>query len=177
MRGTVNLARDAANEISMGTPPSHYRGSRLPPELIASAVGFSHRFCLSVRDVAERLAERGITVSDEAGRQWGLEFGPEFARKLRHRQGRSGDTWHLDEGAPRTHSQIAGVWCSAGDEGRPLGAGLQEQAPNPFNLQASRALVGSVEEKVCEVALCWGTFEALGNTLGDKNHQIYWENR
>jgi hypothetical protein len=39
------------------------------------------------------------------------------------------------------------VRCCTGDEGRPLGAGLQEQAPNPLKLQASRALVVSVEEK------------------------------
>ena len=30
-------------------------------------------------------------------RQWVLKFGPEFAKKLRHRQGQPGDTWHLDE--------------------------------------------------------------------------------
>ena len=30
---------------------------------------------------------------------------------------------------------------------------------------------------VCEVAWCQGIFAALGNTLGDKNHQIYGKNR
>ena len=33
------------------------------------------------------------------------------------------------------------------DEGRPLGAGLQEQAPNRLKLRRSRAFVVSVEEK------------------------------
>jgi hypothetical protein len=37
--------------------------------------------------------------------------------------------------------------CCTGDEGRPLGAGLQEQAPNRLKLHALRALVVSVEEK------------------------------
>ena len=35
-----------------------------------------------------------------------------------------------------------------GDEGRPLGAGLQEQASNYLKLLWSRAMVVSVEEKV-----------------------------
>jgi putative transposase len=56
-----------------------------------------HRFWLSFRDVEELLADRGVTVSYEAVRQWCLNFGPSFAKKLRHRQGRLGDTWHLDE--------------------------------------------------------------------------------
>jgi len=34
------------------------------------------------------------------------------------------------------------------DEGRPLGVGLQEQAPNHLKLLWSRAMVVSVKEKV-----------------------------
>jgi putative transposase len=59
--------------------------------------GGIHRFCLSFRDVEELLATRGVTVSYEAVRQWCLKFGQAFAKRLRHRQGRSGDIWHLDE--------------------------------------------------------------------------------
>jgi putative transposase len=74
-----------------------YHGYRFPPEIISYAVWLYHRFCLSFRDVEELLADRGVTVSYEAVRQWCLKFGPSFAKKLRHRQGRLGDTWHLDE--------------------------------------------------------------------------------
>jgi len=51
---------------------------------------------LSLRDVEDLLAERGITVSYEAIRYWCAKFGPAYARKLRRRQGRLGDTWFLD---------------------------------------------------------------------------------
>ena len=40
--------------------------------------------------------------------------------------------------------------CCTGDEGRPLEAGLQEQAKNPLKLQWSKAIVVSVEEKVSQ---------------------------
>jgi putative transposase len=81
----------------METQKPDYRGYRFPPEIISYAVWLYHRFCLSFRDVEEILAERGVTVSYEAVRQWCLKFGPAFAKQLRHRQGRLGDTWHLDE--------------------------------------------------------------------------------
>ncbi len=56
-----------------------------------------HRFCLSFRDVEDLLAERDVAVSYEAIRQWCQTFGRDYARRLRRRRGRLGDTWYLDE--------------------------------------------------------------------------------
>ena len=64
---------------------SHYKNHRFPPEIIAHAVWLYHRFSLSFREVEELLAERGVTVSYEAVRQWCLKFGQAFAKKLRNR--------------------------------------------------------------------------------------------
>ena len=50
----------------------------------------SHRFCLSFRDVEELLANRGVTVSYEAVRQWCLQFGPSFAKSSGIAEGDSG---------------------------------------------------------------------------------------
>ncbi len=74
-----------------------YRGYRFPPEIISHAVWLYHRFCLSFRDVEDLLAERGIIVTYETIRQWCMKFGPEYARRLRRRQGQLGDIWHVDE--------------------------------------------------------------------------------
>ncbi len=74
-----------------------YRGYRFPPEIISHAVWLYHRFCLSFRDVEDLLAQRGVTVSYEAIRQWCQTFGLDYARKLRRRRGQMGDTWYLDE--------------------------------------------------------------------------------
>ncbi len=52
---------------------------------------------MSFRDVEDLLAERGITVSYEAIRLWCVKVGPQYARGLKRRQGRLGDTWRLDE--------------------------------------------------------------------------------
>jgi putative transposase len=74
-----------------------YKNHRFPPEIISHAVWLYHRLCLSFRDVEELLAAPGVVVSYEAVRQWCRKFGQDFAKQLRHCQGRLGDTWPLDE--------------------------------------------------------------------------------
>jgi putative transposase len=55
------------------------------------------RFSLSLRDVEEPLAERGVAVTFETIDQWVRTFGPVFAQELRRRGRRPGDKLHLDE--------------------------------------------------------------------------------
>jgi len=81
----------------MNNSAPSYCGHRFPPEIISHAVWLYHRFCLSFRDVEDLLAGRGITVSYETIRQWFRKFAGEYARKLKRRGGRLGDTWFLDE--------------------------------------------------------------------------------
>ena len=58
----------------MKSHPSRYSGYRFPPEIISYAVWAYHRFCLSLRDVEDLLAERGIIVAYETIRQWCQKF-------------------------------------------------------------------------------------------------------
>ena len=81
----------------MKTQTPSYRGYRFPSEIISHAIWLYHRFCLSFREVEEILAERGIILTYETIRQWCQKFGPDYARKLKKRQGRWGDPWHIDE--------------------------------------------------------------------------------
>jgi putative transposase len=81
----------------MKTTSNKYHGHRFPTEVISHGVWLYYRFSLSLRDVEELLAKRGITVTHETIRQWCRKFGPEYARKLKGRQGRLGEVWHLDE--------------------------------------------------------------------------------
>ena len=81
----------------MASQAPNYHGYRFPPEIISHAVWLYHRFGLSFRDVEDLLAQRGITVTYETIRQWCGRFGPVYARTLRRRRARMGDTWYLDE--------------------------------------------------------------------------------
>ena len=69
-----------------------YLGYHFPAEVIGHAAWLYHVFGLSLRDVELILAERGITVTQESIRQWCLRFGADFARKLRRRRPKPGDT-------------------------------------------------------------------------------------
>jgi putative transposase len=77
-------------------PPS-YRGYRYPVEVISHAVWLYFRFNLSLRDVEELLAERGVSVTYETIRAWCAKFGPSYATTLRRRRPHPSDKWHLDE--------------------------------------------------------------------------------
>src|SRR5882757_7595190 len=82
----------------MRTPrDSIYAGHRYPAEIISYAVWLYFRFPLSLRMVEEMLGARGISVTHETIRQWGLKFGREFADRIRRRAPLRGDKWHLDE--------------------------------------------------------------------------------
>jgi len=98
------------------TTPS-YHGYRFPPEIISHAVWLYYRFCLSFRDVEDLLAERGVIVSYETIRQWCRKFGAEYARKLKRREGRLGDTWHLDELFVTIQGQRQYLWRAVDQDG------------------------------------------------------------
>ena len=96
---------------------SRYSRYRFPPEIISYAIWTYHRFCLSFRDVEDLLAERGIIVSYETIRQWCHKFGPDYARKLKRREGRLGDHWHLDEMFIRINGQQQYLWRAVDQDG------------------------------------------------------------
>ena len=111
----------------MNSARSRYHGHRFPPEIIGYAVWVYHRFCLSFRDVEDLLAERGIIVSYEAIRQWCSKFGPDYARRLKKKQGRLGDTWYLDELFIRINGQQQYLWRAVDQDGDVIDILLQSR--------------------------------------------------
>ena len=79
------------------TPSSLYKGHRFPVEIISHCVWLYHRFPLSLRDVEQMMAQRGVSVSYDTIHQWCRKFGQTYATGLRRRQACPGDKWHLDE--------------------------------------------------------------------------------
>ncbi len=94
-----------------------YHGYRFSPEIISHAVWLYHRFCLSFRDTEDLLAQRGITVTYETIRHWCLTFGLDYARRLRRRRGRMGDTWYLDEVFVKIHGRQQYLWRAVDEDG------------------------------------------------------------
>ena len=94
-----------------------YSGYRYPAEIISHAVWLYFRFTLSFRDVEEILAARGVVVTYEAVRQWCLKFGQDYANKIRHRQGKDGDTWFLDEVFIKIQGELLYLWRAVDQDG------------------------------------------------------------
>src|SRR6201994_4371878 len=108
------------------TPPS-YAGYRFPAVIISHAVWLYFRFPLSLRHVDEILAARGIDVSHETVRQWGLKFGQAFANQIRRRLPRAGDKWHLDEVAVKIAGVQHWLWLAVDQDGFVLDILLQKR--------------------------------------------------
>ena len=131
----------------MTTRRSRYLRHRFPPEIISHAVWLYHRYCMSFRDVEDLLAERGIIVSYETVRQWCGKFGPDYARQLRRRQGRLGDTWFLDEVFVTIHGQRQYLWRAVDQDGDVIDILVQPRRDGPAARRFFRKLLKSQRQE------------------------------
>src|SRR5688500_32192 len=85
---------------------SAFSGYRFSDEVIAIAVRWYLRFRLSYADVAEWLAERGVTVDPSTIYDWVQAFTPRFIDAARTHRSPVGTRWRVDE----TLLKIGGRW-------------------------------------------------------------------
>src|SRR3982750_189141 len=104
-----------------------YAGYRHPAELISYAVWLYFRFPLSLRMVEEMLAARGISITYETIRQWGLKLGREFANRIHRRAPCRGDKWHLDEVVITIAGQKHWWWRAVDQDGLVLDVLVQSR--------------------------------------------------
>ena len=104
-----------------------YSGYRFPPEIIRQAIWLYLRFTLSLRDVEDLLAERGITVSYESIRRWIMHFGPMIAADLRRRRPKPHTSWHLDEVYLKIDGRMVYLWRAVDGEGEVLDVLVQSK--------------------------------------------------
>jgi putative transposase len=77
-------------------------------DVIALVVLWRLRYKLSLRDLPEMFAVRGIVFSYEAVRDWEAKLTPALAEDLRRcRRGKVGRSWYVDE----TYLKVHGRWC------------------------------------------------------------------
>jgi transposase-like protein len=82
--------------------------TQYPSDVIAPVVLWRLRYKLSLRDLPEMFAVRGIVFSYEAVREWEAKLTPALAEELRRRRrGQVGRSWYVDE----TYLKVHGRWC------------------------------------------------------------------
>jgi transposase, IS6 family len=86
--------------------PPLFRKRQFEPTIIVTCVRWYCRFSLSLRDLEELMAERGLAVDHTTIWRWVQRYGPEIHRRLRGNVKQKSSTWHMDE----TFVRIAGRW-------------------------------------------------------------------
>jgi putative transposase len=125
------------------TKPVSYKCHRFPSQIIAHAVWLYFRFPLSLRLVEEMLLNRGIVVSYETIRRWGKKFGSEYARRLRRKQPRPYDVWHLDEVVISIAGKTHWLWRAVDQDGYVLDEIVQSRR----NTKAAKRLLTRLMRK------------------------------
>src|SRR5215831_10927440 len=77
-------------------PPLFWK-RKFEPHVIVTCVRWYCRFCLSLRDLEELMAERGLGVDHTTIWRWAQRYGPEVLRRLGGEVKRKSSTWHMDE--------------------------------------------------------------------------------
>jgi transposase-like protein len=116
--GLVRLAEGGHGRLPGKTmAPNPYGGVRDPTEVIQGGVWRHDGFSLSLLDVALIRTARGIVISDETIRVWGLCFGGLLANALKRKRPQAGDQWYLDEGFVRSQGKRHDLWCALDQDG------------------------------------------------------------
>ena len=100
--------------------PISFKRHRFPREVILQAVWLYFRFTMSLREVEELLAARGVDVSYETIRVWTIKFGPLIARRLKRLRPAPSPRWHLDEVVCSIAGKRVYLWRAVDDEGEVL---------------------------------------------------------
>ena len=84
-----------------------FEGRHFDREVIILCVRWYLRFKLSLRDLVEMMAERGLSMAHTTILRWVQRYAPEFEKRW-HRLARPvGRSWRVDE----TYVKIRGEWC------------------------------------------------------------------
>ena len=104
-----------------------YAGYRFPAEIISHAVWRYFRFPLSLRHVDALLAARGIAVSHETVRQWGLKSGQAFATQItgQSRVSRTCQLHHGNQPSLRNEHRLFRIEASRSREDRQMSHFMQ----------------------------------------------------
>ena len=90
------------------------------------------------------MAQRGVVVTYETIREWRLQFGGTYAKRIRSHGPRPGDRWHLDEVFLMINGRLQYLWRAVDQDGEVLDVLVQsrrnKQATKKFFRKFLKAL-------------------------------------
>ena len=84
-----------------------FAGRHFNRDVIILCVRWYLRFKLSLRDLVEMMAERGLSLAHTTIMRWVRHYAPEFEKRWRRYALAVGRSWRVDE----TYIKIRGEWC------------------------------------------------------------------
>jgi transposase-like protein len=84
-----------------------FKGRHFDREVVILCVRWYLRFKLSLRDLVEMMAERGLSMAHTTIMRWVQRYAPEFEKRWRRFARAVGRSWRVDE----TYVKIRGKWC------------------------------------------------------------------
>ena len=130
----------------MTQPKNPFRYFDSSPEVIRLVVMMYVRYPLSLRNVEDLLAQRGIDICHETVRLWWNRFGPMFAAEIRKKRvgGMRAYTqwqWHLDEVYVKINGQMHYLWRAVDHEGEVLESFATKERDKKAALKFMRKLM------------------------------------
>ena len=109
----------------MAKSDNPFRYFNSSPEVIRLVGMMYVKYPLSLRNVEDLLAERGIEISHETVRYWWNRFGPMFAAEIRRKRVEAMRPfthwrWHLDEMIVKINGETHYLWRAVDHEGEVL---------------------------------------------------------
>jgi putative transposase len=121
-------------------PAGPFRYFNSSPEVIRLVVMMYVRFPLSLRNVEDLLAERGIDICHETVRHWWNRFGPMFAADIKRQRisrmrGYRQWRWHVDEVFVKINGETHYLWRAVDHEGEILESYVTKKRDKPAALR------------------------------------------
>ena len=164
-------------------PASPFRCFNSSPEIIRLVVMMYVRYPLSLRNVEDLLAERGIDLCHETVRFWWNRFGPLFAADVRRQRVHAMRAfrhwrWHLDEMVVKINGKLHYLWRAVDHEGELLESYVTRKRDKAAALRFMKKALkrhGHVEMIVTDGLRCYSAaMKILGNA--EKQTVGHWAN-
>ena len=83
-----------------------FKGRHFDRSVILLCVRWYLAYKLSLRDLEEMMAERGLSVDHSTVHRWVVHFSPELLQRFHQRKRAVTGKWHVDE----TYIKVRGQW-------------------------------------------------------------------
>ena len=109
------------------TRPALFKGRHFQDRVIVLCVRWYLRYCLTLRDLEEMMAERGLRVDHSSIGRWVLRYAPELYQRIRRELRFPNRSWRVDETLIKVRGQWKYLYRAVDSTGETIDFLLSEQ--------------------------------------------------